>query len=78
VRVNAIAPSLTATPLAASLLANEKVAKGIAALHPIPPVGRADEIAALGCFLLSEGAAWITGPIVGVDGGRSTLRAGRA
>ena len=76
--MNAIAPSLTVTPLAGPLVANEKVAEGIAALHPIPRLGNAEEIAALGCFLMSEDAAWMTGQNVGVDGGRSTLRVGRA
>ena len=78
VRVNAIAPSLTATPLAAGLIQNAKVADGIAALHPIPRLGTADEMAALAQFLLSPDAGWITGQIIGVDGGRSALRIGRA
>ena len=78
VRVNAIAPSLTATPLAAGLTQNPKVAEGIAVLHPIPRLGTADEMAALAQFLLSPEAGWITGQIIGVDGGRSALRTGRA
>jgi NAD(P)-dependent dehydrogenase (short-subunit alcohol dehydrogenase family) len=78
VRVNAIAPSLTATPLAAGLTTNPLMAAGIAALHPIPRLGTADEMAALAQFLLSADAAWMTGQIIGVDGGRSTLRTGKA
>ena len=78
VRVNAIAPSLTETPLAASLTQNPKLAEGIAALHPIPRLGTAEEMAALAQFLLSPEAGWMTGQIIGVDGGRSTLRVGRA
>lgn len=74
IRVNAIAPSLTRTPLAAGLLANDASASAIAALHPLPRLGEADDIAALAAFLLSRDAGWITGQIVGVDGGRSSLR----
>ena len=74
VRVNAIAPSLTRTPLAAGILSNEQTAQTIAGIHPLPRLGSADEIAALTAFLLSTDADWITGQIIGVDGGRSTLR----
>ncbi len=74
IRVNAIAPSLTQTPLAKGLLQSEAVAQSIAALHPIPRLGIAEEMAELAAFLLSAQASWITGQIIGVDGGRSTLR----
>jgi NAD(P)-dependent dehydrogenase (short-subunit alcohol dehydrogenase family) len=74
IRVNAIAPSLTQTPLAKGLLQNETVAQSIAALHPIPRLGIADEMAELAAFLLAAQSSWITGQIIGVDGGRSTLR----
>jgi len=74
VRVNAIAPSLTQTPLAAGLLHNESGAQSIAALHPIPRLGVAGEMAELAAFLLSGQSSWITGQIIGVDGGRSSLR----
>ncbi len=74
IRVNAIAPSLTQTPLAKGLLQNEAVAQSIAALHPIPRLGVAEEMAELAAFLLSSQSSWITGQIIGVDGGRSSLR----
>ena len=74
IRVNAIAPSLTQTPLAKGLLQNETVAQSIAALHPIPRLGVAEEMAELTAFLLSPQSSWITGQIIGVDGGRSSLR----
>ena len=74
VRVNAIAPSLTQTPLSKSHWQNETMAQSIASLHPISRLGHADDIASLAAFLVSDEAAWITGQIIGVDGGRSTLR----
>ncbi|MGB8313890.1 MAG: SDR family oxidoreductase [Aestuariivirga sp.] len=74
IRVNCIAPSLTRTPLAAGLTSNEQMAAAIAGLHPLQRLGEADDVAALGAFLLSQEASWMTGQIIGVDGGRSTLR----
>lgn len=74
IRVNCIAPSLTRTPLAAPFTANDAVAKAVAAMHPIPRLGEADDLAALAAFLLSDEAGWMTGQVIGVDGGRSVLR----
>lgn len=74
IRVNAIAPSLTQTPLAKGILTSEQMKKGIARMHALQRLGSADEMAALSAFLLSPDAGWITGQIIGVDGGRSTVR----
>jgi NAD(P)-dependent dehydrogenase (short-subunit alcohol dehydrogenase family) len=74
VRVNAIAPSLTRTPLAQSLLSSEQMATAIAGLHALQRLGTAEDVASLTAFLLSEEADWMTGQIISVDGGRSTLR----
>lgn len=74
VRVNCIAPSLTRTPLARDLTASSEMAEAIARLHAIQRLGEADDAAALAAFLLSPDAGWITGQIIGVDGGRSSLR----
>ncbi len=74
VRVNCIAPSLTRTAMAQGLTANEALAQGIAKLHPIERLGEADDSAALAAFLLSGDSSWMTGQVIGVDGGRSRLR----
>ncbi|MBU3731852.1 MAG: SDR family oxidoreductase [Beijerinckiaceae bacterium] len=74
VRVNCIAPSLTKTDLAKALTANETMANAIAQMHALQRLGEADDIAPLGALLLSPDAGWITGQIIGIDGGRSTLR----
>ncbi len=74
VRVNAIAPSLTRTPLASALLASESAAANIAQLHALPRLGEPDDIAPLADLLLGPESGWITGQILGVDGGRSALR----
>lgn len=74
IRVNCIAPSLTRTPLAAALTGNEALAKAVADLHALRRLGEAEDVAALAAFLLSADASWMTGQIIGVDGGRSALR----
>jgi NAD(P)-dependent dehydrogenase (short-subunit alcohol dehydrogenase family) len=74
IRVNAIAPSLTRTRLGESLLSNEQTTKAIAEMHALQRLGTPEDIAALAAFLLSHEADWITGQIISVDGGRSTLR----
>lgn len=74
IRVNCIAPSLTDTPLAASLLNTDEKKAANALRHPLKKIGTASDIANMAAFLLSENAAWITGQIMHVDGGMSTLK----
>jgi NAD(P)-dependent dehydrogenase (short-subunit alcohol dehydrogenase family) len=74
IRVNVVAPSLTRTPLAQALTANEGMAAGIAQMHALQRLGEPEDVAAAAAFLISEDASWITGQVIGVDGGRSTLR----
>ncbi|MGW1456278.1 SDR family NAD(P)-dependent oxidoreductase [Salegentibacter agarivorans] len=72
-RVNVIAPSLTDTPLAEKLLSNDSKKEKMSERHPLKRVGTAKDIANASTFLLSDENSWITGQILGVDGGLSTL-----
>lgn len=74
IRVNCIAPSLTRTPLAEAFTTNPATAQAIAAMHPLQRLGEAEDIAAMGALLMSSASSWITGQIIGIDGGRSSLR----
>lgn len=74
IRVNAIAPSLTDTPLAANLLKEEAKRQAAAGRHPLKRLGEAEDIAQMALFLLSDKARWITGQIQHVDGGISAIK----
>ena len=73
VRVNCIAPSLSKSKMGEFLLKNEKIAEGIAKLHPLKRLGEGSDFSAIAKFLVSEESSWMTGQIIGVDGGRSSV-----
>lgn len=73
IRVNVIAPSLTDTPLAKRLLGNEKKKEKMNERHPLKRVGETEDISNLAEFLLSDKSSWMTGQVLGLDGGMSTL-----
>ena len=73
VRINCIAPSLSNSKMASKVLKNPKIAEGIAKQHPLKRIGEGKDTAALAKFLLSDESSWITGQIIGVDGGRSNI-----
>ncbi|NJM38441.1 MAG: SDR family oxidoreductase, partial [Akkermansiaceae bacterium] len=74
IRVNAIAPSLTDTPLAGSLLNSEAKREASAKRHPLQRIGDPEEIAHLVSFLLSDSSKSFSGQIFRPDGGLSSIR----
>lgn len=73
-RVNAVAPGLVETPLAESITSNESARKFSESMHPLGRLGNPREIAAALAFLLSPDNGWVTGQVLGVDGGLSSLQ----
>ena len=69
----AFAPSLTDTPLAASLLNTDAKVESNVNRHPLKRIGKPEDMASLATFLLSENASWMTGQIINLDGGISTI-----
>ena len=73
IRVNCIAPSLTDSKMSKPLLKSKIITDGIAKSHPMKRIGKGEDAASMAKFLLSDESPWITGQIIGVDGGRSSL-----
>ena len=73
IRVNCIAPSITNSKIAQPILKSNIMAEGIAKAHPMKRIGEGKDAAAMAKFLLTEESSWITGQIIGVDGGRSKI-----
>ncbi len=74
IRVNCIAPSITDTPLAGSLLNSDEKKEANAQRHPLKKIGKPEDLAHLAAFLLSEKSSWITGQVIHADGGMSSLK----
>ncbi|MHA6281166.1 SDR family NAD(P)-dependent oxidoreductase [Salinimicrobium sp. CAU 1759] len=74
IRVNAIAPSLTDTPMAGKLLSTPEKVEAQSRLNPMKRVGKASDLASTAAFLLSSESSWITGQILHVDGGFSSIK----
>ena len=75
IRVNAVAPALTQTPLAGRLLSTPERVAAMGAKYPLQRIGQPDDIAETIQFLLDDRSQWMTGQILGVDGGMSSLLA---
>lgn len=73
IRVNGLAPALTETPLAERFFSSEEGRKAMAAKYPLERTGRPIDLASMAHFLLSPESGWMTGQIIGVDGGMSTI-----
>lgn len=73
-RFNAVAPGLTRTPLTEKITGNETVAKGSLSMHALGRFGEAADVASAMEWLLDPRQQWITGQVIGVDGGLATVR----
>lgn len=73
VRVNAIAPSLTHTPMSERMINTDDKLKAMKERHPLKEIGQPRDMASMVSYLLSDNARWITGQIMHIDGGLSTL-----
>ena len=74
IRVNCVAPGLTRTPLTAGLWQNETVARASAGMHALGRLGAPEEVASAIDWLLDPEQSWVTGQVIGVDGGLSRIR----
>jgi 3-oxoacyl-[acyl-carrier protein] reductase len=74
IRVNCIAPGLVDTPLATRITGNEAALKASVAMHALGRIGRPEDVASAIAWLLDPENSWITGQVIGVDGGLGSLR----
>mmetsp|Transcript_26421 Transcript_26421/g.43260 ORF Transcript_26421/g.43260 Transcript_26421/m.43260 type:complete len:274 (+) Transcript_26421:155-976(+) len=74
IRINCVAPGLTRTPLTARITSKEASLKASEAMHPLGRIGEAEEVARMIAFLLQPENSFITGQVIAVDGGLSTLK----
>jgi NAD(P)-dependent dehydrogenase (short-subunit alcohol dehydrogenase family) len=74
VRINAVAPGLTETPMTAAMLKLPAMREGAARQYPLGGVQTAEQVAEVMAWLLGEGAQRLTGQVIAVDGGFTTVR----
>jgi len=74
IRFNAVAPGLVRTPLTKGLVASELAEKASVGMHPLGRLGEPEDVARAIHFLLDPAQGWITGQVLGVDGGLADLR----
>ena len=73
-RINAVAPGMTETPMTAGMLKMPAMREGAAKQYPLGGVQTADQVADVMAWLLGDGAARLTGQVLAVDGGFTTVR----
>jgi NAD(P)-dependent dehydrogenase (short-subunit alcohol dehydrogenase family) len=74
IRVNVVAPGLVETPMSAGITSNPMMRKASEGMHPLGRIGRPDDVARVITWLLDPANDWITGQVIGVDGGLATVR----
>lgn len=77
-RCNAVAPGLVDTPLAERITRSERALEHSRKMHPLGRIGTPDDVAAAIAWLLSDESDWVTGQVIGIDGGLGRTRAGSA
>ena len=75
IRVNCVAPGLVETPLTARITGNEAARKASEGMHALGRIGRPEDIASAIAWFLDPENSWVTGQVLGVDGGLGTVRA---
>jgi len=75
IRFNAVAPGLVKTPLAHGITGNEMATKASVAMHPLGRLGEPADVARAITFFLDPANDWVTGQVLGVDGGLADLKA---
>ena len=74
VRVNCVAPGLVRTPMTERIWSSDAALQASVAMHALGRIGEPDEVAAAIAFFLDPANAWITGQVLGVDGGLGSIR----
>ncbi len=74
IRVNAVAPGLVETPMTARITSSETALNASLSMHPLARVGRPEDFAEPICWLLNPASRWVTGQVLGIDGGLATLK----
>jgi 3-oxoacyl-[acyl-carrier protein] reductase len=77
VRVNAVAPGLVDTPLVSAITSSEAQLEASVAMHALGRIGTPEDVAEAIVWLVSEKSSWLTGQVIGIDGGLADLRARR-